>query len=72
MARPLSVILADIDALKGNMATGALSVQFTDHSVTFRRYEDMRRALTDLEAEAAIARGGGRIRRVRFATGKGL
>lgn len=73
MARSAAIIQADIDALEGAMATGARSVQFSDHSLIYNSYEDMQKALAKLKGDLAIAtRGGRRIRRVRFQTSKGL
>lgn len=72
MARTAAVIQADLDAINAAIGSGALSVAYTDRSITYRSIVELRNARQLLESELAGVAGTARIRSVAFMTGKGL
>lgn len=66
MARTAATIQADIDRLKKARFSGVRSTTVDGQSTTFSSDEDMRRAISDLESELAVAGGGETLAKPRF------
>ena len=72
MARTLATVQAEIDEIKGAIATGALRVRFNDRDVTYRTLTEMERVATALESELAVLGGAARTRSIQIIGVKGL
>lgn len=72
MARTAEDVQADIDRLRGNMAKGIRKMRLGNgEEIEFDSYTEMRRRLTDLEAElSGMSRDGFSVGYV--TTGRGL
>lgn len=72
----MAYTVAERNALKAALATGALRVTHEGHSVEFRSRDDMRKQLAEMEAELAAAglieAAEPPIRRLRYLHTKGL
>lgn len=72
MARTATEIENDIKTVRAAIGSGALSVSYSDRSVTYRSMIELRQALQLLETELSGVNGTARVRSVAFMTGKGL
>jgi hypothetical protein len=74
--RPPELILADIANLRNAITQGAQIVRFSDRTVQYFSFADLRAALDMLEDELETVLGGGvmtpRVRHLHFATDKGF
>lgn len=71
----MAYTIAQRDALKEAIATGATKVRYRDREVDYRSLDEMKRILRDMEAEIDADAGipaPRRSRQVRFVTTKGL
>lgn len=67
----LAELTARRDALESALASGVLSLREGDKSVTYRSFEEMSQALSDVERQLAAADGTVPTRRVYPQTTKG-
>lgn len=63
---------ADIDALKSAMKSGALTVRYSDKSVTYRTLAEMTQLLGLMQDEVNAAAGTTQVRRVTIGSRKGF
>jgi len=63
---------SDVDALQAAIATGVLTVEYSDRKVTYQTTKDMLQALSVMQQEVALTASGSTSRTRYAATTKGV